>query len=398
MKRDHTILLPVLHYLPVIGGFEVFLKNIAERVSRHADVTVITGRVAGAPVVETHGRLKIIRRASLYPLKDRSYSSYVYIATALPILFLHTVWYVITRRATLLHGNGFFNGLVCLAVHAITRVSYVMTIQSADFTVYHEEVTSGLIVKLQSHIERAIYRHARVCHAVSNDLCAHYERQGITKCVMIPNGVESGLFRPASPEERKETRRRHGLAEDAFIIGNISRLEPKNGVAELIDALALLVPRYPKLLLMLIGDGSSRKELEAQVREKGMGAHVRFMGQIAYEEVGSLIASSDAFARTPRAEGFGIVFLEAMSAGVPVIGTSVGGIPDFLTHEVTGLLCEPRDPSSIATALERLITEPKLRAKLSATALHMVKERYDWDAIAREMEVKVFWPALDDMR
>ncbi len=352
---------------------------------------VVTGRVAGVPSVEKHGKATIIRKASLYPLRDLSYSSYWYILSMMPILLGYTLYLTLAKRATLLHANGFFSGLICLAVRAVTGVPYVLTIQSADFTIYHEEVGLNFIVKMQDFFERMVYRHAAVCHAVSHDLCAHYKRQGAKECVMIPNGVETNLFKPiTSSEERNALRAKYDLPQDAFIITNISRLEPKNGVEEEIDALALLVEEHPQLLLVLIGDGSKRGELEAHAKEKGIEKHVRFTGQIPYGDVGPLIAASDAFARTPRAEGFGIVFLEAMAAGVPVIGTRTGGIPDFIEHDVTGLLCEVRDVASIAQSLRRLVTDASLREKLLSNATKMVHERYDWDVIAERIDKEVY--------
>lgn len=394
MKRDHRILLPVLHYLPVLGGFEVFLKNIVERVGQHTDMFVVTGKVAGQPAVENRGRASIIRKASLYPLRDLSYSSYWYIISMMPILLGYTIYLTLTKHITLLHANGFFSGLVCLATRALTGVPYVLTIQSADFTIYHEEVGLNFIVRLQDFFERMVYRHAVVCHAVSNDLCAHYMRQGAKACVMIPNGVETNLFKPITVDERQKLRTEHNIPQDAFVISNISRIEPKNGVSELIDAVAVVVKENPNVLLMLIGSGSKREELEAYVREKGLEKHVRFMGQVKYENVGPLVAMSDAFARTPRAEGFGIVFLEAMAAGVPVIGTRTGGIPDFIEHDVTGLLCEVRDVESIAQALRRLATDPTLRERLVANATTMIRERYDWDVIAERVDTEVYQAVL----
>lgn len=383
-------MVPVLHYLPVLGGFEVFLKNIVERIGEHTDMFVVTGRVAGQPGVEKRGRASIIRKASLYPLRDLSYSSYWYILSMMPILFGYTLYITIAKRATLLHANGFFSGLICLAVHALTGVPYVLTIQSADFTIYHEEVSLNFIVKLQDFFERMVYRHAAVCHAVSNDLCAHYKRQGASSCVMIPNGVETSLFKPITPDERQALRDQHNIPQDAFVISNISRIEPKNGVAELIDAVAVIAREHPDVLLMLIGSGSKREELEQYVRDKGLEKQVRFMGQVKYENVGPLVAMSDVFARTPRAEGFGIVFLEAMAAGVPVIGTRTGGIPDFIEHDVTGLLCEVRDIDSIAQALRRLVTDTLLRECLVTNATTMVRERYDWDVIAERIDKEVY--------
>ncbi len=374
----------------MLGGFEVFLKNIVERIGQHADLFVVTGKVAGQPAIENRGRASIIRKSSLYPLRNLSYSSYWYIFSMMPILLVHTLYYTLTKRVTLLHANGFFSGLICLAVRALTGVPYVLTIQSADFTIYHEEVSLNFIIKLQDFFERMVYRHASVCHAVSNDLCAHYMRQGAKACVMIPNGVETNLFKPITSDERQKLRTEHNIPQNAFVISNISRIEPKNGVAELIDAVAIVAQEHPNVLLMLIGGGSKQEELERYVRDKKLEKHVRFMGQVKYENVGPLVAMSDAFARTPRAEGFGIVFLEAMAAGVPVIGTRTGGIPDFIEHDVTGLLCEVRDVDSIAQALRRLVADETLRKQLVANAMKMVHERYDWDVIAERIDREVY--------
>lgn len=383
--------MPVLHYVPVLGGFEVFLKNIAERVSEHTDVFVLTGRVAGVPVIEKHRRLTVVRKASLYLLRDLSYSSYFYIATALPILLAYTVMYILRECITLLHANGFLSGLVCLAASALTGVPYVITIQSADFTIYHEEVRLNFIVRLQSYLERLMYRRAAVCHAVSNDLCRHYRNQGIEKCVMIPNGVETELFMPiTNASEKRAIRRRYHIPENAFAVVNVSRLESKNGVAELIDAVGLLIKEGKNVVLVLVGDGSERDELARHVREKGIEKRVLFLGEISHNEVGPIVASADAFARTPRSEGFGIVFLEAMSAGVPVVGTNVGGIPDFLKDGETGLLCEVENQESIASALRRLVDDESLRTRLVEASSRLVQEKYDWDVIAERFYEEVY--------
>ncbi len=387
--------MPVLHYLPVLGGFEVFLKNIVERVGKHTDITVLTGRVVGVPSVEQKEHATIVRKASLYPLRDLSYTSYWYIVTALPFLFFGTLWRVVTRQATLLHANGSFSGMVCFCVHILTRVPYVMTIQSADFTIYHEEVRLNVIVRLQAWVERLVFRHAAVCHAVSNDLCEHYRRQGVSRCVMIPNGVEMELFKPiTSSDERGRIRDQFGIPRDAFVISNISRLEPKNGVVELLDALAIVKEKHANIFLVLIGDGSKRQELERCVTDKGLTHKVKFVGQVSYGSVGPLVTSSDAFVRTPRSEGFGIVFLEAMAGGVPVVGTRTGGITDFIHDGETGLLCEVQNPQSIADVLTRLVENAPLRTRLSENALQLVKEHYDWGRIAEKFETEVYERAL----
>ncbi len=361
---------------------------MAERLSATTPVYIITGRVHGVPSHETKGNLSIARTASLYELKDLSYSSYWYVLSALPVLFWQTVRAVRKLRHPLIHANGFFSGLVCYFVSLVTGVPYVITIQSADFTIYHPE--ARFVVRLQMAVERAIYKRARVCHAVSNDLCVHYKRQGIEHAVMIPNGVEMNVFKPIRGDEKQRVRGAFGLPLDKPVIVTTSRLEHKNGVQDLIVA----VSKLPGVYLAIAGDGSRRAELEMLAREHNAADRILFLGHVMHEKVGELVACADVYARTPLSEGFGIVFLEAMAAHVPVVATPVGGIPDFLKDGVTGLFGETENADSIAQALSRALTDEALRASLIANASALVAETYDWDAITKRLYDEVYMTAL----
>jgi glycosyltransferase involved in cell wall biosynthesis len=110
-----------------------------------------------------------------------------------------------------------------------------------------------------------------------------------------------------------------------------------------------------------------------------------FAGHRGHDEVPGILQSSDIFVRPSLSEGLGNSFLEAMAAGLPVIGTPVGGIPDFLTDGETGVFCKVRDPESIATTVRRIREEPGLKEKLVANGTSMVRERYGWDGIARRI-------------
>jgi glycogen(starch) synthase len=386
--------MPVLHYPPVLGGFEVFLENIAERVGKTTDIFILTGRVAGVPGEEVRKRLRILRTASLCTLRDLSYSSYWYVFSSLPVLLFQTLRLIRKEHITLMHANGFFSGLVCSAASALSGVPYVMTIQSADFTIYHPEARLNFIVWLQAALERRVYARAVICHAVSNDLCTHYRNQGRLDAVMIPNGVETNFFRPAPPDERKAIRSRYDIPDDAPVVATISRLEHKNGVHDLIDAIAFLSKRHPGIRLVIAGDGSQRGYLEKKVAGHGLVGRVLFLGGVPKAAVGVIIASADVFSRTPLSEGFGISFLEGMAAGVPVVATPVGGIPDFLEDGVTGLFAEAGSPESIASAIDRALTDKKLCSALVANGLKLIREKYDWDIIAERFYTEIYQKVL----
>jgi glycosyltransferase involved in cell wall biosynthesis len=119
---------------------------------------------------------------------------------------------------------------------------------------------------------------------------------------------------------------------------------------------------------------------------------VIFAGHVSHDELPAYLKISDIFVRPSLIEGLGNSFLEAMAAGVPIIGTRVGGIPDFLTEGETGLFCEVQDPRSVAHAAKRYIDGPALMRRVIANASKLVAENYDWRMIATDMKTKVFEP------
>jgi len=376
-----VILMPTLHSPPVLGGFEIFMQNLAERVPTDCEMIVVTGQVAGAPKKEVKGNLTIYRDASLYPLSDLSGSSWLYMLTTLPMLVWRSFYLTFKHKVNVLHGIGFFGGLICLKLCYLTGKSYVMTIQSADFNIYHPEAT-GSTTWVHDWFERWIYKKASRHHAVSNDLCKHYERQGVAgKCDMIPNGIDTQKYYPVSGEEKEKIRRKYNLPKDKFLAVNISRLEWKNGVADSIKALVKL----PDVSLVVIGDGSLRGKLKELVKELKLDDQVFFMGQIPFDEVGPLAASCDLFIRVPLAEGFGISFLEGLATGIPVIGTNTGGVPDIIQSGANGLLVEPGDVEEISNAIKTIKDDGVLRDKFVANGLKVIKEKYDWGVISSQI-------------
>ncbi|KKU36616.1 MAG: Glycosyl transferase group 1 [Candidatus Azambacteria bacterium GW2011_GWF2_46_32] len=114
--------------------------------------------------------------------------------------------------------------------------------------------------------------------------------------------------------------------------------------------------------------------------------NVLFLGEVSHKDLPQYLWISDVFVRPSLSEGLGNAFLEAMAAGVPVIGTKVGGIPDFLREGETGLFCEVQNPKSIAEKIETLLKDKKLRLRLVENGRKLVEEKYNWDSIARQIE------------
>src|SRR3989449_3903457 len=158
-------------------------------------------------------------------------------------------------------------------------------------------------------------------------------------------------------------------AGDSFVILFVGSLVERKGVRYLIDALPLL-PTHLHANLVIIGDGAERTRLEAQVRERGLEHRAEVRGRVAEQELRRAYAAASVLVLPAivdargDTEGLGVVLLEAMSYGVPVIGSDLGGITDIVVDGQTGLLVPPQDSAALAAALERLATDRDLAKRL----------------------------------
>ena len=138
--------------------------------------------------------------------------------------------------------------------------------------------------------------------------------------------------------------------------------------------------------IKILGDGSEEKKLKNLAKELKVDDIVQFFGHIEQEKVYDYLAEADIFVRPSRTEGLGSSFLEAMGAGLPVIGTPVGGISDFLKDGETGLFCKVDDPKDLAEKIKKLIMDETLANRIAENGRRLVLEKYDWDDIARKMK------------
>ncbi len=211
---------------------------------------------------------------------------------------------------------------------------------------------------------------------------AHGPRISVAPC-----GVDLGLFGTGGHTEARG--RKHRVAA-------IGRLVPRKGVDAAIGALGKLAERgITDIELLIVGGAGSADTLEddpeatrlrALAKELGVGAQVVFRGQLPREQMPALLRSCDAVICAPWYEPFGIVPLEAMACGIPVVASSVGGLIDTVVHGVTGLHIPPRDEGALAAALERLLGDPALAAALGAAGRERAAARYSWDRVAADTE------------
>ena len=198
--------------------------------------------------------------------------------------------------------------------------------------------------EVEEHLERGIGRRAQYA--------------------VVPSGVPTAALREAAPA-RDAARASLGLGPDAFVIAGVGRLVPIKGFDLLVSALAEIAGVVPDAHVLLIGDGEERAALENHAAALGVAARLHITG--ATTEVIDALAAADVLAAPSRNEGMGRVLVEAMALGLPVVGTTVGGIPDVIVDEC-GRLVPPDDASALAAALTEIGTDPALRDKLGAAA------------------------------
>jgi phosphatidylinositol alpha-1,6-mannosyltransferase len=154
----------------------------------------------------------------------------------------------------------------------------------------------------------------------------------------------------------------------------------------LITALPRLLMRWPELQLVLVGSGDDRAWLEDFAEKNGVMMHVHFLSGLSYAEIAACYGACEVFALPSRGEGFGLVYLEAMACGKPVIGGSHGGAPEIIQDGVTGYLVPHGDPIQLATALQTLLADPAHAKEMGARGKQNVEYGYRFSAFAKSLK------------
>jgi glycosyltransferase involved in cell wall biosynthesis len=169
------------------------------------------------------------------------------------------------------------------------------------------------------------------------------------------------------------------------------RLIQRKGLPYLLRALPYVLQECP-VRLLLTGEGDQRAALEALVQELGISQHVEFLGFVENARLAELYRDCDIYVHPAivddrgDTEGLGVVLIEVLNYGRPVVASNVGGIPDVIVHEETGLLVPEKDAATLAAAIVRLLRDPELAARLGTNGRAHVNARFAWDPIILEAE------------
>jgi glycosyltransferase involved in cell wall biosynthesis len=196
---------------------------------------------------------------------------------------------------------------------------------------------------------------------------------GYTNPPLIPNGIPTDEYAP-NPDTRAQWRQAHGIEPHATVVTHIGRFAVQKNHALLVEAFAQVHSDAP-LYLLLVGAGELEDAVREQVAGLGLQGRVRFLGVRA--DVADILRASDVFVLSSRWEGNPLSVMEAMAAGLPVVSTAVGGVPEPVRAGVTGLLVPAGDACSLAEAIAQLGCDPARRAAMGNAARQTARERFD---------------------
>jgi glycosyltransferase involved in cell wall biosynthesis len=228
------------------------------------------------------------------------------------------------------------------------------------FQGYYRRLGTSLVVLA----ERCLAPLARLHVTLSQAGTEEHLRRGVGRPGQfrtLPSGIDFRALR-AARAQREACRRRLGYGASDLVVGTLCRLEPVKGTEDLLEGFAMAARSRPHLRLVIGGDGPLRESLAALARSHGLGDRVRVEGRwMPPEEV---LPALDLFVLASRNEGMGRALVEAMALGVPVVGTTVGGIPEVLLQGESGLLVPPGRPRALAQAITRLADDRTLASSL----------------------------------
>jgi glycosyltransferase involved in cell wall biosynthesis len=354
-----------------IGGMQNHTAELTRALDRRGVVqTVVTTRPPTAPHFQRLGGNARVIRLGL-PVRRFRQLYGPQAAIVAPVL---------ASRADLVHvhlGEDLAVLPVGAAAARLHRLPLVLTVHtSLRHTLAVSDLRSAVLKTLGGPIERWGERSAEAVVVITPRLCRLLLSDGVDedRVHVIPPGVNPSLF--------------DGPFEDPFAgVGRprvlfVGRLAPQKGVRNLVAAAGLL--EDPSAQVLLVGDGPERPALEREAERIGLGDRLHFLGFVAHDRLPAVLAHADLLVLPSLYEELGTVLLEAMQAGLPIVASKTGGIPDVIEDGVNGLLVPPGEPELLARAIDRLLADRGLAYRLSEGARERGKD-YDWEVLAERV-------------
>lgn len=230
-------------------------------------------------------------------------------------------------------------------------------------------------------ISKTVLQNASTVIALSEDMKIKMntvcKREDI---VILPNGIELDNFKDISSQKQ------HNKTEKTIIF--VGTLRHVKGVKYLIKAMKIINEKSRDTNLIIIGDGPDRDKLETLIQELNLQNCIHFVGKVSNKEIPEYMAQADIFALPSLSESFGIVNIEAMASGLPIVTTNVGGLPEIVINTENGFVVEPKNPEVLAEKILLILKNNDLRERISKNNLIKAKD-YSWNNVVKKL-IQIF--------
>lgn len=293
---------------------------------------------------------------------------------------------------SLCHTNYWISGWVGLQLKEKLSIPMLHTYHSLGAVKYKSIQTVPMIAKTRLGVEKDCLEKADRIVATSPQEQEHMRSLVSTQgnIEIIPCGTDIEYFGGLSQAEARE---RLGIAADAKVVFYIGRFDRRKGIETLVRAVGQSKLRNDKRLQLLIGggsrpghsDGIERERIEGIVEELGLEGATTFPGRISDEDLPIYYAAADVSVVPSHYEPFGLVAIEAMASGTPVVASDVGGLQFTVVSEETGLLAPPKDVDAFSGAIDRILSDPQWRDRLGHNARQRVEKKFSWGGVAAQL-------------
>jgi phosphatidylinositol alpha-mannosyltransferase len=343
------------------GGVQEYVRGLYRYLLQQGHQAVIFSSAGGAPADD----LRVIALGGALPLQGSGSSTSIPVTLATPARLRRAL---ADEHCDVLHIMAPYSPTLSGRLLVQSRAAHVMT-----FLVAIEPGPYRTLLGALARLQRRSLQRFAARIAISTTAAETARALYGGSYTLIPCGVDTAQFRPQlAPLE--------GLRDDGPNLLYVGRLEQRKGVAHLVRAFARLQWQYPQLNLVIGGDGPERAALEQLVAQLGL-RRVRFLGYIPAADLPRLFASADLFcAPATYAESFGIVLIEAMAAGLPIVAAANAGYAGLLAAHPGNLLAPPGDDRALAGAIAALLEQPEYRRMLGRRN-RAAAARYSWQAV-----------------
>jgi glycosyltransferase involved in cell wall biosynthesis len=375
------------------GGQNVYVRNVGEALAKqgwHVDMFTRSASAEQPKIVEHGPRCRTIRLIAgpdTFVPRDEIFE---YASTFVEELlkFQQNSGF----KYSLVHTNYWISSWVGMELKKHQPLKQVHTYHSLGAVKYQSVTTIPMIASTRLAVEKTLLETAERVVATSPQEEEHMRSLVSTKgnIDIIPCGTDIRRF---GSIDRLEARQQLGINPEDKVVFYVGRFDPRKGIETLVRAVGHSQLRGKEKLKLIIGggsrpgesDGRERDRIEKIVGELGMSDFTTFPGRISDEILPAYYAAADVCVVPSHYEPFGLVAIEAMASGTPVIASDVGGLQFTVIPEETGLLAPPQDDAAFATAIDRILSNPDWRDQLGKQARARVESKFSWDGVAHQL-------------